>query len=92
MHILASVEKLVKTRDELRELEHKVHSLQRSLDYAISDILDWLVENDHVKREKKNGKSGRREMERPVVGGGSTQGEGSVGADDQHDSGDEIQD
>jgi FtsZ-binding cell division protein ZapB len=50
MNIVKKIETIIKVREELYELQKKAEHLQRELDSAASEIVGFLREAGHLKK------------------------------------------
>jgi hypothetical protein len=74
-YMLDLVRSLIKTRDELAEMESKINYLRRRVDGLANDLVDRVTELtfEELKKETNASETGSSEVEQSVVGRGCTQ-------------------
>jgi len=87
--LLKLAETLVRTRDEMRETIDKLEYQRKVIDTCANTLIDTLKEALLIAYEHASESDGD-ELEQPVVDGSSSQGEGSVGTDGEHEKRDEV--
>jgi hypothetical protein len=88
--LLKLAETLVKTRDEMRETIDRMDHLRKVVDDCANTLIDTLKEALLIVVSQDASDEDGDEVEQPVVDRSSTQGEGSVGSDSEHEKRDEI--
>lgn len=81
-YMLDLVRSLIKTRDELAEMEAKINYLRRTVDGLANDLVDRVTAAtfDALEKEANGSESDSSEVEQPMVDRSSTQ-EGGTGTD-----------
>jgi hypothetical protein len=89
--LLKLAETLVRTRDEMRETIDRMDYLRKVVDDCANTLIDTLKEALLIVVSQDASDEDGSELEQPMVEGGSTQGEDSVGTTGKHKERDEIQ-
>jgi len=90
-YTLDLVRSLIKTRDELAEMETKINYLRRTVDGLANELVDRVtaVAFDVLEKEANGSEFDSSDVEQPVVDRSSTQ-EGGAGTDGDDESRDEV--
>jgi len=88
--LLKLAETLVKTRDEMRDTIDKMEHLRKVVDGCANTLIDTLKEALLIVVSQDASDEDGNKVEQPMVDGGSTQGEGSVGSDSEHEKRDKV--
>ena len=88
--LLKLAETLVRTRDEMRQTIDRMEHLRKVVDDCANTLIDTLKDALLIVVNQDASDEDGDEVEQPMVDGSSTQGEGSVGSDSEHEKRDEI--